>query len=104
MGARRNDNMRFPTLWSSAFMYTDAVPFKCHHCNHCCTDVVCLPSPWDVRRIMRMTGQDPFDFLEFLTPEELDDVDDDDPTWLVLNGEKYMMALKRDEVLGCHFL
>jgi Fe-S-cluster containining protein len=85
-------------------MYTDAVPFKCHHCNHCCTDVVCLPTPWDVRRIMRMTGQDPFDFLEFLTPEEIDDVDDDDPTWLVLNGEKYMMALKRDETLGCHFL
>ncbi len=83
---------------------SDSLSFKCHHCNHCCIDVICLPSPWDVRRIMRMTGQDPFDFLEFLTPEEIEDVDDDDPTWLVLNGVKYMMALKRDEVLGCHFL
>jgi len=85
-------------------MPSDSLSFKCHHCNHCCTDVICLPSPWDVRRIMRMTGQDPFDFLEFLTPEEIEDVDADDPTWLELNGEKYMMALKRDEVLGCHFL
>ncbi len=51
-----------------------------------------------------MTGQDPFDFLEFLTPEEIEDVDDDDPSWLVLNGQKYMMALKRDETTGCYFL
>lgn len=85
-------------------MTNDTVPFKCHHCNHCCTDVVCLPTPWDVRRIMRMTGQDPFDFLEFLTPEEIEDVDADDATWLVVNGEKYLMALQRDEKLGCHFL
>jgi hypothetical protein len=85
-------------------MPSDALSFKCHHCNHCCTEVICLPSPWDVRRIMRMTGQDPFDFIEFLTPEEIDDVDLDDPTWLELDGKKYIMALKRDEVLGCQFL
>ncbi len=85
-------------------MSSDSVRFKCHHCNHCCTDVVCLPSPWDVRRIMRMTGKEPFDFIEFLSPEEIEEVDADDPTWLVVDGEKYMMALQRDETLGCTFL
>ncbi len=85
-------------------MSNDTVQFKCHHCNHCCTDVVCLPSPWDVRRITRMTGLDPFEFLEFLTPEEIEDIDPDDPTWLIVDGQKYLMALQRDDVLGCHFL
>ena len=82
----------------------DVVNFNCHHCNHCCTEVVCLPSPWDVRRIEKMTGQDPIDFLEFLDPDEIVDVDDDDPTWLDVDGEKYIMALKRDTETGCHFL
>jgi Fe-S-cluster containining protein len=85
-------------------MPNDTVAFKCHHCNHCCTEVVCLPTPWDVKRIAKMTGADPDDFLEFLTPEELEGVDDDDPTWLEIDGEKYMMALKRDVKRGCHFL
>jgi len=85
-------------------MGKDTIKFACHHCNHCCTEVVCLPTPWDVRRIMAMTGEDPFDFLEFLTSEEIQDVEDDDPTWLEVDGERYMMALKRDEKLGCYFL
>jgi len=51
-----------------------------------------------------MTGEDPFNFIEFLTPDEIEDVDDDDPTWLIVKGEKYMMALQRDERTGCHFL
>jgi Fe-S-cluster containining protein len=57
-----------------------------------------------VRRIMRMTGKDPFDFIEFLSPDEIEDVDADDPTWLIVDGQKYIMALQRDEVLGCTFL
>lgn len=85
-------------------MGMDTIRFSCHHCNHCCTEVVCLPSPWDVRRIMKMTGADPDDFIEFLTPEEVEDVDMDDPTWLEVDGEHYIMALKRDEKTGCHFL
>jgi Fe-S-cluster containining protein len=85
-------------------MGKDTVKFSCHHCNHCCTEVVCLPTPWDVRRIMKMTGEAPEDFIEFLTPVEIDEVDMDDPTWLEVNGEHYMMALQRDEKTGCHFL
>jgi len=85
-------------------MGEEFVSFKCHHCNHCCTDVVCLPTPWDVRRITKMTGKDPFDFIEFLTPGELNDVEDDDPAWLEVDGERYMMALQRDEKTGCTFL
>lgn len=85
-------------------MGEEFVSFKCHHCNHCCTDVACLLTPWDVRRIMKMTGKDPFDFIEFLTPEELTDVDDSDPTWLEVDGERYMMALQRDDETGCTFL
>ena len=85
-------------------MGMDTVNFSCHHCNHCCTEVVCLPSPWDVRRIMKMIGADPEDFIEFLTPEEIEEVDMDDPTWLEIDGEHYIMALKRDEKTGCHFL
>ena len=85
-------------------MANDFVSFKCHHCNHCCTDVVCLPTPWDVRRITKMTGLDPFEFIEFLTPEEVRDVDEDDPTWLEVDGERYIMALQRDEHTGCTFL
>jgi Fe-S-cluster containining protein len=76
-------------------MGKDTVKFKCHSCGHCCTEVVCLPTPEDVRRIAAHTGKKPSKFLEFLTPEELEGVDDDDPTWLECQGEKYMMALKR---------
>ena len=79
------------------------VKFACHHCGHCCTDVVCLPTPWDVIRIVRMEGADPHTFLEFLTPEEITGVEEDDPTWLEIDGERYIMALKRGKK-GCHFL
>ena len=85
-------------------MGEDFVSFKCHHCNHCCTEVVCLPTPWDVRRIMKRTGQEPFDFIEFLTPDEVKDVDADDATWLEVDGERYIMALQREEKTGCTFL
>lgn len=85
-------------------MGDDFVSFSCHHCNHCCTEVACLPTPWDVRRIMKMTGKDPYQFIEFLTPEEVRDVDEDDPTWLEVDGERYIMALQRDEMTGCTFL
>ncbi len=84
-------------------MGADFVKFKCHHCNHCCTEVVALPTPWDVKRIAKMIGEEPEDFIEFLTPDELDDVEMDDPTWLKVKGEHYMMALRRDKK-GCHFL
>lgn len=76
-------------------MGKDTVRFKCHSCGHCCTEVVCLPTPEDVRRIATHTGQKPSKFLEFLTPDELEGVEDDDPTWLECRGEKYMMALRR---------
>ena len=85
-------------------MGEEFVSFKCHNCNHCCTDVVCLLTPWDVRRITKMTGKNPFEFIEFLTPEEVKDVDEDDPTWLEVDGERYIMALQRDEQTGCTFL
>lgn len=84
-------------------MGKDYVKFNCHSCVHCCTEVVCLPTPWDVERIVRETGEKPKDFLEFLTPEEIEGVDDDDPTWLEVDDEKYMMALKRGK-RGCYFL
>lgn len=84
-------------------MGKDTVRFSCHHCNHCCTDVVCLPTAWDVRRIIRATGKDPNNFLEFLTPEEVEGVTKNDGAWLEIDGERYMMALKRTEK-GCHFL
>jgi len=79
------------------------VQFACHHCNHCCTEVVCLPTPWDVIRIVKGTGQHPSRFLEFLTPDELTGVTRNDPTWLKVGKERYMMALRRDDD-GCHFL
>lgn len=85
-------------------MGTETVQFSCHHCNHCCTEVVCLPTPYDVIRIAKDTKRHPHTFLEFLTPDELEGVDDDDPTWLLCEGKKYMMALKRSEKTGCYFL
>jgi Fe-S-cluster containining protein len=84
-------------------MGKDVVQFKCHHCSHCCTEVVCLPTPWDVLRIVRETGADPKEFLTFVTDEDIDDVDDDDATWLEVGKKQYLMALKRDEQ-GCFFL
>ncbi|MBI2436035.1 MAG: YkgJ family cysteine cluster protein, partial [Candidatus Hydrogenedentes bacterium] len=84
-------------------MGKDFVQFQCHHCNHCCTEVVCLPTPWDVIRIVKNTGANPFRFLEFLSPEELEGVPKNDPAWLRVDGEKFMMALRRDE-RGCYFL
>lgn len=79
------------------------VRFECRHCGHCCTDVVCLPTPWDVIQIAKHTGLDPLDFLEFLSPKDISEVDDDDPTWLHVNGNRYIMALRRTET-GCFFL
>ncbi|MBI2424001.1 MAG: YkgJ family cysteine cluster protein [Candidatus Hydrogenedentes bacterium] len=84
-------------------MGRDSVQFQCHHCGHCCTEVVCLPTPWDVVRIVRDTGFNPYDFLEFLTPDEITGVDEGDPSWLSVGGERYMMALRRD-AKGCFFL
>lgn len=85
-------------------MGKDVVNFSCHHCNHCCTEVVCLPTPWDVRRITKMTGKEPDEFIEFLEPDEIEEVDMDDATWLDVDGDKYIMALKRSTTTGCHFL
>ena len=79
------------------------VHFSCHHCNHCCTEVICLPTPYDVCRIVRETGANPFAFLEFVAPGEISEVEDNDPTWLDVNGRRYLMALRRDS-RGCYFL
>ncbi len=84
-------------------MGLNTVNFSCHHCNHCCTEVICLPTPWDVIRIVKGTGQAPLDFLEFITPDDIQGVNKNDPTWLHVDGEKYMMALKRHGQ-RCHFL
>jgi Fe-S-cluster containining protein len=65
--------------------------------------VICLPTPWDIVRIIRDTGQDPHKFLEFVTPEDIDEVDEFDPTWLYVGDKKFMMALRRYSD-GCHFL
>ena len=80
------------------------IQFKCHHSNHCCRDVVCLPTPWDVLRIAMNTSRDPRAFLEFLTPEEITGVAKSDPTWLKIGKDRYIMALRRDETTGCFFL
>ena len=45
-----------------------------HHCDHCCRDVVCLPTPGDVLRLALTTGADPQDFLEFPPPGEIQGV------------------------------
>ena len=79
------------------------VRFKCVHCGHCCRDVVALPTPWDVVQIVRETGADPYEFLEFLSPDEVLDVEKSDPTWLKCGGKRYLMALRRGKK-GCYFL
>ena len=78
------------------------VYFKCHHCGHCCTDVVCCPTPYDVIQIVKATNLHPKKFLEFLTEDEITGVYKSDPTWLNIDGKKYMMALKRNSK-GCYF-
>ena len=86
-----------------------SVRFRCHSCGHCCRDVICLPTPEDVRRIVRDTGLDPGDFLEFVGPDEITEVEEDDPTWLECRTKKkgktkrYVMGLRRDKK-GCFFL
>ena len=79
------------------------VRFKCHNCSYCCTEVICLPTPWDVKLIARETGENPMDFIEFLTPEEIDEIDDSDPTWLECDDDRYIMTLKRIRK-GCYFI
>ena len=79
------------------------VRFKCQSCGYCCTEVICLPTPADVARISKETGEDPHDFLEFLTTDEVGEVDDSDPTWLECDDERYIMALKRIKK-GCYFI
>ncbi len=79
------------------------VRFKCHHCGYCCTDAVCFPTPADVIRLVKATKADPRDFLTFITPDEITGVEKNDPAWLYVEGEKYMMALKRKKE-GCYFL
>lgn len=79
------------------------VHFRCHHTGHCCKDVICLPTPADVIRIIRETGANPFKFLEFITPDDITGVNKNDPTWLEVGSDRYMMALRRDKK-GCFFL
>ncbi|HNR35594.1 MAG TPA: YkgJ family cysteine cluster protein [Candidatus Hydrogenedentes bacterium] len=79
------------------------VRFKCHHCGHCCRDVICLPTPWDVIRLVRETGANPYEFIEFVGPEDISEVPKSDPTWLRCNGKRHMMALRRNKH-GCYFL
>ena len=81
-----------------------SVRFRCHQCTHCCTNLVVLPTPRDVINIIKATGLQPLEFVEFLTPGEIDEVAASDPTWLRCNGRRYIMALKRDARRGCHFL
>lgn len=83
-------------------MGRDVIHFRCHHCRHCCSEVICLPTPWDVVRIVRDTGEDPYDFLEFLMRDEITGVERSDPTWLQCNAKRYIMALRRGKK-GCHF-
>lgn len=64
---------------------------------------MCLPTPWDVIRIHRQTGEHPLDFLEFLTNDDIADMDDNDPTWLQVGDQRYIMALRRGDT-GCFFL
>ncbi len=80
------------------------VHFRCCHCNHCCRDVVCLPTPWDVLRIAVNTNTDPRRFVEFLSPDEITGVAKNDPAWLKIGKRRYMMALRRDSEKGCYFL
>jgi len=84
-------------------MGKEVVHFKCHHCGHCCTDVICLPTPKDVIRIVKATGEDPYTFLEFVKPDEIDEVSKSDPTWLECEDSRYIMALRRGKK-GCYFL
>lgn len=93
----------FRLMYRIPTMGKEIVHFKCHHCNHCCTEVVCLPTPWDVIRIVKGTGAKPLEFLEFLAPDEISEVPKSDPTWLNCGGLRYIMALRRD-ARGCHFL
>lgn len=85
-------------------MGTCFVQFKCHHALHCCTDVICLPTPWDVVRIVKATGLSPRVFLDFLTPDDITEVEKNDPTWLKCNGRRYLMAIKRCPGPRCFFL
>jgi len=84
-------------------MGKEIVHFSCHHCGHCCTEVVCLPTPWDVIRIVKATGLKPLKFLEFITPDEITGVAKTDPTWIECQGQRYLMTLQRGPK-GCHFL
>jgi len=63
---------------------------------------VCLPTPWDVIQLVKRTGADPYEFLKFMTPDEIEEVRKSDPSWLVCNGKRYMMALRRN-MNGCYF-
>lgn len=85
-------------------MGKETVRFRCQHCLHCCTDVVCLPTPWDVIQLVKGTGENPYEFLEFVEPDDVEEVAKNDPTWLRCNGKRYIMALRRYEGTGCHFL
>jgi len=84
-------------------MGKQTVRFNCIHCGHCCTDVVCLPTPWDVIRIVRETGADPYKFLVFIGPDDISEVSKSDPTWLEVKGRRYLMALRRSDK-GCYFI
>ncbi|HPK24910.1 MAG TPA: YkgJ family cysteine cluster protein [Candidatus Hydrogenedentes bacterium] len=85
-------------------MGKQTVRFQCHHSGHCCRDVVCLPTPWDVLRIAMNIHRDPHDFIEFLTPDEIEGVSKSDPTWLIIGDNRYIMALQRTPEEGCFFL
>ncbi len=84
-------------------MGSKSVRFRCHSCGHCCTDVICLPTPWDIVRMVRDIRVDPKKFLDFIKPDEITEVEEDDPTWIKVRNQKYLMGLKRG-AKGCFFL
>jgi Fe-S-cluster containining protein len=96
--------MRSAKTGKEPIMGKFTVRFKCHHSGHCCKDVVCLPTPWDVLRIAMNTHRDPREFVEFLTRDEIEGVANSDPTWLTIGKERYIMALFRTAEEGCFFL
>ncbi|HOV32815.1 MAG TPA: YkgJ family cysteine cluster protein [Candidatus Hydrogenedens sp.] len=78
------------------------VNFKCHHYGYCCTNVICCPTPYDIVNIVKKTNLCPKIFLEFITPDKIEGINKSDPTWLKINGNKYLMTIKRTKN-GCFF-
>lgn len=76
--------------------------FRCTGCGNCCKDPLLPLSHDDLRRVSRRTGEDPSEFVRWVTKDEIQ-MDDEPEAFVVLRQGKRVMTLAHGR-RGCRYL